>query len=56
MKKDAGLFFGAGVPQQIIDYIEEKIIELAKRKLSGSNEKTFNSDIHTRGHFNKEIM
>lgn len=33
-----------------------EIIELAKRKLSGSNEKTFNSDIHTRGHFNKEIM
>ena len=34
----------------------KEIIELAKRKLSGSNEKTFNSDIHTRGHFNKEIM
>jgi hypothetical protein len=29
IKKDGGIYYGAGVPQQVIDYIEEKIAELS---------------------------
>ena len=29
IKKDGGIYYGAGVPQQVIDYINEKIAELS---------------------------
>lgn len=34
----------------------KEIIKKALEKLQGSNEKLFNSDIDTRGHFNKDIL
>lgn len=34
----------------------KEIIKIALQKLNGSNEKIFNSETDTRGHFNKEIM
>ena len=39
------------------DYNESKrIITTLKNKLNGDQIKTFNKDLHTRGHFNKEIL
>jgi putative protease len=39
------------------DYNESKrIITTLKNKLNGDQAKTFNKDLHTRGHFNKEIL
>ena len=41
----------------IEDYNESKnIINTLKNKLNGDPTKTFNKDLHTRGHFNKEIL